>query len=206
MAASNTPISKMRQPSPLLGLALALALAFPAYAADLIFEDDTIVEIGGHYYTVLAGSEATALDVGDATVTVTVPDGSTFTFQSPDRNMFNNNAGIAQTCTESDNRLVITGPQTDVVITPDPDTLCTVKEDDSEVEARPRQTPQFIPEARERYLEQARPAEPKPPTDRDALRQQLIETQLQLIALLEQLLQILQEELAQEQAEAVQQP
>jgi hypothetical protein len=106
--------------------ALCFGLATPVHAADIVFDEDTTIEVNGNEYIVLSGSEATTLEVSATTVTATVPSGSTFTFQSTGRHVLSNNAGISPTCTSSDNRLTITGPQTSVLITPDPNTLCTV--------------------------------------------------------------------------------
>jgi hypothetical protein len=106
-------------------VALCFAFAPDARAADIVFDEDTSLTVSGADYVILAGSEATTLEVSATTVTVTVPSGSTFTFQSTDRHVLSATAGTA-TCTSSDNRVTITGPATSVLITPDSTTLCTV--------------------------------------------------------------------------------
>jgi hypothetical protein len=113
-------------------VALCFAFAPDARATDITFDEDTTVTLGSHDYVILAGSQATTMDVGATTVTVTVPSASTFTFQSPDRHLLNNNAGIARTCTLIDNRLAIIGSQTNVLITPDSTTLCTIATTDTD--------------------------------------------------------------------------
>jgi hypothetical protein len=102
-----------------------------AQAADISFTEDTTLTVNGADYVILAGSEATTLEVSATTVTLTVPSGSTLTFQSAGRHVLSNNAGISQACTSTDNRLTITGPQTNVLITPDSTTLCTIATTDT---------------------------------------------------------------------------
>jgi hypothetical protein len=112
-----------------LGLTTALLLLtvpLVAQAAALTYSADTSVAIGANNYVILSGSEATTVTIGSTTLTVTVPSGSTFTFKSPDRFVLPNSANLPQTCSASDNILTVAGPQTSLVITPDPTTVCTV--------------------------------------------------------------------------------
>lgn len=84
---------------------------------DLIYTNDTTVTINSYDYTIVSGSEATSVTVGDTTLTVVVPSGSTFTFSSPNRHSLANDAGLTQSCTSSSNSVTITGART-VVFTP----------------------------------------------------------------------------------------
>lgn len=107
----------------LLSLSFFLVVG-TAFAADLNWDADTNVTIGGNTYVILNGSEATTFEVTATTAVLTVPAASMFTFKSNDRFVLNNNGSVAQTCAVSSNSLIINGPKT-ITITPDPNTTCS---------------------------------------------------------------------------------
>lgn len=96
-----------------------------AQAANLTWSTNDYIKINDTSYLVVAGSEATSLEVGATTFTVTVPAASTFTLRSPERHLLNNSASLTQTCSASYNELVVTGPVTALVITPNQVSTCT---------------------------------------------------------------------------------
>jgi len=94
------------------------------YAADLSFNADTKITINSKNYIIASGSGATTLAVAPTTITVTVPAATTFTLVSPQGYLLGNDQSIAQACTGDQNSLTLTGPLTDVIITPVA-TVCT---------------------------------------------------------------------------------
>lgn len=101
-------------------LAMVAGLASSANAANLSWDENTTVTVGGTNYTIASSSAADSLAVAAATITVNVPALSTFTLSSaggfaltPDVS-----ANTVQTCSGATNQLVITGDGTTKVITP----------------------------------------------------------------------------------------
>lgn len=89
-------------------------------AADLVFSANTTLSMSGVAFTtitVASGSEATTLTVDAATLTVTVPSGSTFTLRASSDITFTNNGGVTTTCGATSS-LAIPGPKTNVLVTP----------------------------------------------------------------------------------------
>jgi hypothetical protein len=95
-----------------LGLGISLTGASTAFAAALNYSVDTTVTVNNVDYTVLAGSAATTLTIGNNTLTVDVPGASTFTLRSIDRFRLSNDQGLTQTCTGTENDVVVPGAAT----------------------------------------------------------------------------------------------
>ncbi len=102
-----------------MGTANAVALT-----ADLVFDANTVVPLNSNNYTIASGSVASTLVLAPTTMTVSVPTGSTFTLISYNSYRLGNSASVAQTCVAGQNSLTLTGPLTDVIITP-VSTICS---------------------------------------------------------------------------------
>ncbi len=108
--------------------ALALSSASSVDAANLRWDADTIVTIGSNSYTITNGSAADSLVTDAATLTVTTPTGSTFTLTSANGYALvaDNTTGAVQSCSGGTNQLIITGADTEKIITPNTGSvLCT---------------------------------------------------------------------------------
>lgn len=97
-----------------------------ASAAALHWDADTTVTIGSNNYTIESGSEATSIAVSSTNLTVTIPASSTFTLTSPDKYMLDSSPGVEGfSCSSTESSLLITGAQTNIVITPEVSTCQT---------------------------------------------------------------------------------
>lgn len=112
-------------------------------AADLHFTDTVTVNLTGvsfATFTIAAGSEADVLTVDTNTLTVSVASGDTFTLHASANITLSNTANVATTCGSSTSRLVLTGPVTNIVVTPANTTCVTA----SAADRTPPAAPQFI--------------------------------------------------------------
>ena len=105
-------------------LSLVFVGARNANAQAVSLGADVTITIGSANYTASSGGAATAFTVATSTLTVTVPASSTFTLVSADRYKLNNDQSVSQQCSASQNSITLTGPLTDVIITPDTTITC----------------------------------------------------------------------------------
>ena len=98
------------------GLSLLVG-ASVALADDLTFSSDTTLTISSRSYTIQAGSTATSIAVGSATLTVVVPSSSTFTISSPNNDSLTNDGGLTTNCGAASSSATVTGAAT-VMFTP----------------------------------------------------------------------------------------
>ncbi len=108
-----------------VGVLCVFGFTSTAQAAALTWSTDDYIKINDTSYLVVAGSEATSLEVGATTFTVTVPAASTFTLRSPERHLLTNSANLTETCISAYNSITVTGPVTALVITPNQASTCT---------------------------------------------------------------------------------
>lgn len=101
-------------------MTMAVGLPLTTNAAVLSFSDATTLTLSGISFTTLrvaAGSAADALTVDSGTITVSVALGDTLTLESTANIALSNTADLPSTC-GTPTRLVLSGPRTNVVITP----------------------------------------------------------------------------------------
>jgi len=105
---------------------LVFSIATSAFAGDVTYRYDTTITIGSYDYVILSGSNATSVVVGSSSITVTTGANDEFTIISNDRHNLNDDStSISASCETSRNTLEIKTAGT-FVITPDPNTQCTV--------------------------------------------------------------------------------
>jgi hypothetical protein len=124
----NISRTKLIRIAAAMGVGVSFGLGSFVIAADLSWTADTNISIGGNIYKIVSNSTpaATTLAVSDTTITVSVPSGSFLAIRSADRYLLTNSLTLTQSCTSTDNTLEIVGPISNLVITPNATTTCTV--------------------------------------------------------------------------------
>lgn len=105
-------------------LFFGLLPSFSSATADIVFENDTVITLDGHDYTIVSGSQANSLDIGDTSITITVPVESTFTLLSAERFVLENDQNFTFTCTNNISSIALS-LVTSLILTPDTSTVCT---------------------------------------------------------------------------------
>ncbi len=97
-----------------------------ADAAAVTYAVDTNVSLGGNTYIIKAGSNASSVVVGTDTITITTGATDSLTLDSNSRFLLNNNSVISSDCNADRNRLVVTANKTNVIVTPNTLSTCSI--------------------------------------------------------------------------------